>query len=198
MHIISWKFKAFRMKFLIVGLGNIGPEYELTRHNIGFLVVDHLANEAKVSFQISKLASTAQFKHKGKSIHLIKPSTYMNLSGKAVNYWMQQLKVPVSNTLIITDDIALPFEKLRMRGKGSNAGHNGLGNIEETLGSNQYPRLRIGIGSDFSKGNQIDYVLGKFSDVEMQQLPRIIETAGKSALSFCTIGIERTMNFFNN
>ncbi len=186
------------MKFLIVGLGNIGPEYELTRHNIGFLVVDHLANEAKVSFQISKLASTAQFKHKGKNIYLLKPSTYMNLSGKAVNYWMQQLKVPVSNTLIITDDIALPFEKLRMRGKGSNAGHNGLGDIEETLGSNQYPRLRIGIGSDFSKGNQIDYVLGKFSDVEMQQLPRIIETAGKSALSFCTIGIERTMNFFNN
>lgn len=186
------------MKFLVVGLGNIGAEYELTRHNIGFLVADYLAEKAKVPFQISKLASTAQFKHKGKNIHLIKPSTYMNLSGKAVNYWMQQLKVPIENTLIITDDIALSYEKLRMRGKGSNAGHNGLGNIEETLGTNQYPRLRIGIGSDFSKGNQIDYVLGNFSDQERPQLPLIIETAGKSALSFCTIGIERTMNYFNN
>lgn len=185
------------MKFLIVGLGNIGAEYELSRHNIGFLVADHLADAAKVTFQISRLASTANFKHKGKSIHLVKPSTFMNLSGRAVNYWMQQLKVPIENTLIITDDLALPFEKIRMRSKGSSAGHNGLKNIEETVGSN-YPRLRIGIGSDFSKGSQIDYVLSRFSEPEFKLLPRIIKSASDAALSFSTQGIERTMNYFNN
>lgn len=185
------------MKFLIVGLGNIGAEYELTRHNIGFLVADYLADEAKATFQTSRLASTANFKHKGKSIHLIKPSTFMNLSGKAVNYWMQQLKVSVENTLIITDDIALPLEKIRMRPKGSSAGHNGLNNIEETIGIN-YPRLRVGIGNDFSKGKQVDYVLSRFSETELELLPKIIKGAGDAALSFCSIGIERTMNLFNN
>lgn len=185
------------MKFLIVGLGNIGPEYELTRHNIGFLVADYLADEANTTFQTSKLASTANFKYKGKNIHLIKPSTYMNLSGKSVNYWMQQLKVSIDKTLILTDDIALPFEKIRMRSKGSSAGHNGLNNIEETIGIS-YPRLRIGIGSDFSKGKQVDYVLSKFNPGEMDVLPNIIKSAGNAALSFCTIGIERTMNFINN
>ncbi len=185
------------MKFLIVGLGNIGPEYELTRHNIGFLVADYLADEAKTTFQISKLASTANFKHKGKNIHLVKPSTFMNLSGKAVNYWMQHLKISIEKTLIITDDIALPIEKIRMRSKGSSAGHNGLKNIEETIGSN-YPRLRIGIGNDFFKGKQVDYVLSRFSETELELLPKIIKNAGEAALSFSTIGIERTMNFFNN
>jgi len=185
------------MKFLIVGLGNIGVEYELTRHNIGFLVADYLSEKAKTSFQVSRLASTASFKYKGKNIHIIKPSTYMNLSGKAVNYWMQQLKVPVENTLIITDDIALPLEKIRMRSKGSSAGHNGLKNIEETIGSN-YPRLRVGIGNDFAQGQQVDFVLSKFSTEEFEKLPKIIKNAGEAALSFCTIGIERTMNFFNN
>jgi PTH1 family peptidyl-tRNA hydrolase len=185
------------MKFLIVGLGNIGAEYELTRHNIGFLVADYLADKAKATFQTSRLASAANFKHKGKSIHLIKPSTFMNLSGKAVNYWMQYLKVPIENTLIITDDIALPLEKIRMRPKGSSAGHNGLNNIEETIGSN-YPRLRVGIGNDFSKGKQVDYVLSRFSETELELLPKIIKGAGSAALSFCSIGIERTMNFFNN
>lgn len=185
------------MKFLIVGLGNIGAEYELTRHNIGFLVADYLCDKANTSFQVSRLASTASFKYKGKNIHLIKPSTYMNLSGKAVNYWMQQLKIPVENTLIMTDDIALPLKKIRMRSKGSSAGHNGLKNIEETIGNN-YPRLRIGIGNDFPKGQQVDFVLSKFSAEEFEKLPKIIENAGEAALSFCTIGIERTMNFFNN
>lgn len=185
------------MKFLIVGLGNIGAEYELTRHNIGFLVADYLADQAKATFQVSRMASTASFKHKGKNIHLVKPSTFMNLSGKAVNYWMQQLKVPIENTLIITDDIALPLEKIRMRYKGSPAGHNGLKNIEETVGSN-YPRLRIGIGNNFSQGGQVDYVLSRFNSEEMELLPKIIKNAGDAALSFCTIGIERTMNFFNN
>lgn len=185
------------MKFLIVGLGNIGAKYELTRHNVGFLIADYLAQETGVSFQTSRLASSANFKYKGKYIHLIKPSTYMNLSGKAVNYWMQQLKVPINQTLIITDDIALSLGKIRMRAKGSPAGHNGLQNIEDTIGSN-YPRLRIGIGNDFPKGKQVDYVLSKFSDEEFKLLPEIIKSAGDAALSFCAIGIERTMNFFNN
>ncbi len=185
------------MKFLIVGLGNIGLEYELTRHNIGFLVADYLAGEANATFKTSRLASTANFKYKGKHIYLAKPSTYMNLSGKAVNYWMQQLKVPLEKTLIITDDIALPFQKIRMRSKGSSAGHNGLKNIEETVGIN-YPRLRVGIGNEFSKGGQIDYVLSRFNSEEIELLPKIIKNAGGAALSFCTIGIERTMNFFNN
>ena len=185
------------MKFLIVGLGNIGAEYELTRHNIGFLVADYLADEAKATFKTSRLGSTADFKYKGKRIFLVKPSTYMNLSGRAVNYWMQQLNVPIEKTLIITDDIALPLEKIRMRSKGSSAGHNGLKNIEETIGSN-YPRLRIGIGNDFPKGRQVDYVLSRFNSEEMDKLSKIIKNAGNTALSFCTIGIERTMNFFNN
>lgn len=185
------------MKFLIVGLGNIGAEYEATRHNIGFMIADQLADNAKISFEASRLASIADFRHKGKSIYVIKPATYMNLSGKAVNYWMQQLKIPLANTLIITDDIALPLEKIRMRAKGSSAGHNGLKNIEETVGPN-YPRLRVGIGDDFAKGRQVDFVLSRFSEKEFELLPNIIETAANAALSFCTIGIERTMNFFNN
>jgi PTH1 family peptidyl-tRNA hydrolase len=185
------------MKFLIVGLGNIGPEYELTRHNIGFLVADYLADKGKAEFEISRLASTANFKHKGKNIYVIKPSTYMNLSGKAVNYWMQQLKIPLENTLIVTDDLALPLQKIRMRGKGSSAGHNGLKSIEENLGIN-YPRLRVGIGNDFPKGQQVDFVLTRFSEEELEVIPGIIKNAGEAALSFCTIGIERTMNFFNN
>lgn len=185
------------MKFLIVGLGNIGAEYEATRHNIGFMVADHLADKAKTAFESSRMANIANFRYKGKSIHIIKPSTYMNLSGKAVNYWMQQLKIPLTNTLIVTDDIALPLDRIRMRSKGSSAGHNGLKNIEETVGPN-YPRLRIGIGDDFSKGRQVDFVLGRFTPQELELLPNIIDTAANAALSFCTVGIERTMNFFNN
>lgn len=185
------------MKFLIVGLGNIGPEYELTRHNIGFLVTDRLAEYGKATFKVSRLGSTCSIKHKGKNIHLLKPSTYMNLSGKAVNYWMQTLKIPLAKTLIITDDIALPLDKIRMRAKGSSAGHNGLQNIEDTIGNN-YPRLRVGIGNDFPKGGQVDYVLSRFTEEEFKILPDIIKKASDAALSFCTIGIERTMNFFNS
>ncbi|NJN26324.1 MAG: aminoacyl-tRNA hydrolase [Cyclobacteriaceae bacterium] len=185
------------MKFLIVGLGNIGAEYELTRHNIGFLINDYLADEAKTSFETAKLAAMASYKHKGKSIYLIKPATYMNLSGKAVNYWMQHLGIPVERTLIITDDIALPLGKLRMRPKGSSAGHNGLKNIEGYLGQD-YIRLRVGIGSNFGKGQQVDYVLSRFEEEEMTALPGIIKKAGEAVLSFCTLGLERTMNFHNN
>lgn len=186
------------MKYLIAGLGNIGAEYELTRHNIGFLVLDFLAEKSDVKFSAAKLAFKSEIKLKGRSIHLIKPTTYMNLSGKAVNYYLQELKIPVENFLVITDDIALPFGKLRMRGKGSNAGHNGLGSIEQTLGNNIYSRLRFGIGSDFNKGQQVDYVLSHFSEEEFKALPEYIEKASTMIESFCTIGIERTMSQYND
>ena len=181
----------------MVGLGNIGAEYELTRHNIGFLVLDNLSEKQGSKFEIDKLAYHAEFRFKGRQVHLVKPTTYMNLSGKAVNYWQQQLKVPTDRTLIITDDVALPFGTLRLRAKGSNAGHNGLKNIQETLGTTQYPRLRFGIGNNFHKGHQVDYVLSRFSQEEFNELPLAIEKAGEIALSFCSIGIDRTMNQYN-
>jgi peptidyl-tRNA hydrolase, PTH1 family len=185
------------MKYLIAGLGNIGPEYELTRHNIGFLVLDRLAQAESASFTFNKQAYTAEIKHKGRTLHLIKPTTYMNQSGKAVAYWMQQLKVPRENILVITDDIALPFGKLRMKPKGSSAGHNGLKNIEATLGGQDYARLRFGIGDNYSKGHQVEYVLNNFSREEMALLPERMDKSIDMILSFSTIGIERTMNFFN-
>lgn len=185
------------MKYLIAGLGNIGPQYELTRHNVGFLVLDRLAEQEKISFSTDRLACKTEFNHKGRKIHLIKPTTYMNLSGKAISYWLQQLKIPVENLLVVTDDIALPFGKLRMKAKGSSAGHNGLKNIEETLGGQNYPRLRFGIGDNFSKGRQIDYVLGNFTREELVQLPEPMDKSIQMILSFTSIGIERTMNFFN-
>ena len=185
------------MKYLIVGLGNIGAEYELTRHNIGFLVLDKLAEDRKSSFEIGKLGYKSDFKFKGRSIHLIKPTTYMNLSGKTVNYWQQQLKVPAIQTLIVTDDVALPFGSLRLRAKGSHAGHNGLKNIESTLGTSEYPRLRFGIGNDYPKGFQVDYVLSRFTKSEFEELPPVIDKASEMILSFCTIGIDRTMSQFN-
>lgn len=186
------------MKYLIAGLGNIGPQYELTRHNVGFLVLDRLAEKESASFAIDRHAYKAEFVHKGKHIHLIKPTTYMNLSGKAINYWLQQLKIPRENLLVVTDDIALPFGKLRMKAKGSSAGHNGLKNIEETLGGQDYPRLRFGIGNEYSKGRQIDYVLGNFGKEEVVQLPERFDKCIEMILSFSTVGIERTMNIFNN
>jgi len=185
------------MKYLIVGLGNPGPEYELTRHNIGFLTLDRLADQHDVSFQSDRLADKAELKYKGRQVHLIKPSTYMNRSGKAINYWMQQLKISMDNCLIITDDIALPFGKLRMRAKGSSAGHNGLKDIESVLGGNQYPRLRFGVGNDFPKGGQVDYVLGRFPEDELATLPERMDKATEMILGFCTIGISRTMSQFN-
>jgi peptidyl-tRNA hydrolase, PTH1 family len=185
------------MKYLIAGLGNIGSEYELTRHNIGFLVLDRLAQAESASFTFNKQAYTAEIKHKGRTLHLIKPTTYMNQSGKAVAYWMQQLKVPRENILVITDDIALPFGKLRMKPKGSSAGHNGLKNIEATLGGQDYPRLRFGIGDNYSKGHQVEYVLNNFSREEMALLPERMDKSIEMIRSFAAIGIERTMNFFN-
>lgn len=185
------------MKYLIAGLGNIGPEYELTRHNIGFLALDQLADKFDADFSSNRLAYTADFKHKGKHIHLIKPTTFMNLSGKAVNYWMKEWKIPQENILIITDDIALPYGKLRLRPKGSHGGHNGLRNIEETLGTQEYARLRFGVGGDFPKGRQVDYVLSNFDKNDFAELPIHLGKACDMMISFCTVGLQLTMTQFN-
>jgi PTH1 family peptidyl-tRNA hydrolase len=186
------------VKYLIVGLGNPGTEYELTRHNIGFLILDRLADNEKVNFTTQRLADKAEVKFKGRQLHLIKPNTFMNLSGKAVNFWMNELKIGIENVLILVDDVALPFGSLRMRGKGSSAGHNGLNNIEEVLGTQQYSRLRFGIGSNYSRGQQVDFVLSRFSDDEFKGLVPLMDKAIQMIQSFSTIGLERTMNFFND
>ena len=186
------------MKFLIAGLGNVGPEYELTRHNIGFLTLDRLADTNKLDFDTTRLADKTEMKYKGKQIHLIKPNTFMNLSGKAVAYWLQELKIPKENLLVVVDDIALPFGTLRLRVKGSDAGHNGLKNIAETLEGQDYARLRMGIGSNYPKGQQVDFVLSRFEPEEFKTLPSVMDKAMEAILSFCAIGAERTMNFYND
>lgn len=185
------------MKYLIVGLGNIGPEYELTRHNIGFLILDRLADLEKASFKQDRHSFVTEVKHKGRTLLLVKPTTYMNLSGKAVNYWMQQEKIAKENILVITDDVALPFGKIRIKPKGSSGGHNGLKNIEELIGGQDYPRLRFGIGDDYPKGRQVDYVLSPFNKKEMEELVIFMDKSIEAIQSFSTIGLERTMNFFN-
>ncbi|GAA0893403.1 aminoacyl-tRNA hydrolase [Fulvivirga kasyanovii] len=186
------------MKYLIAGLGNIGPEYEITRHNIGFLTLDRLAEQEGITFSTERLAMKAEFKHKARQIHLIKPTTYMNLSGKAVNFWMQELKIPKENLLVVVDDIALPFGNLRLRAKGSSAGHNGLKNIEQVTGGANYARLKFGIGDNFHKGQQVDYVLSPFTKEEFNVLPEKMDKANEMILSFCTIGISRTMTQYND
>jgi peptidyl-tRNA hydrolase, PTH1 family len=186
------------MKYLIAGLGNPGPEYELTRHNIGFLVLDQLADQQKADFTTSRLADKAEFRFKGKTLHLIKPNTFMNLSGKAVAYWMNELKIPKENVLVIVDDIALPFGSLRLRTSGSSAGHNGLKNIELILQGQNYSRLRFGIGDEYGKGQQVDYVLSNFSHEEFQKLPEVMKKANEMVLSFCTAGAAITMSQFND
>ncbi len=185
------------MKYLIVGLGNIGPEYADTRHNIGFMVADELAKQAQVSFFNMRLAYYTELSHKSRKIHLIKPTTYMNLSGKAVNYWMHELKIPVENTLVIVDDLALPFGTIRLKPKGSAAGHNGLKSIEAMLGGVDYPRLRFGIGDSFPKGRQVDYVLSGFDKEEQPELPALIDRSIEVIQSFVTVGAELTMTRFN-
>lgn len=186
------------MKYLITGLGNIGPKYDKTRHNIGFEVLDKLAEKQGVSFATERYGDIAEFKHKGRSFVLLKPSTYMNLSGKAVRYWSQVLSVPHDRLLVVTDDVALPFGKLRLRPKGSSGGHNGLKNIEILLETAAYARLRFGVGGDFPKGQQVDYVLSRFSKKEEEQLPEIITKVTEMVLSFGTQGVQRTMNNFNS
>lgn len=186
------------MKYLIVGLGNIGAEYHETRHNIGFMVLDALAKASNIVFKDGRYGATSTLSIKGRQMLLLKPSTYMNLSGNAVRYWMQQEKIPLENVLIIVDDLALPFGSLRLKGKGSDAGHNGLKHIAATLGTQNYARLRFGIGNDFPKGGQIDYVLGKFGEEDMKLMPERLETAGEIIKSFCLAGLNITMNQYNN
>jgi PTH1 family peptidyl-tRNA hydrolase len=188
--------KPDSMKYLIACLGNIGSEYENTRHNIGFKVADHLAKAFEVDFKAETLGDVAQFKHKSRTFFLLKPSTYMNRSGKAVNYWLQKEKIPQENLLVVLDDMNLDFGKQRLRGKGSDGGHNGLKDIDQTIGAN-YARLRIGIGRDFHKGQQVDFVLGDWSEEEEKDLPDILEYAGNTVKSFGTVGLAFTMNNFN-
>lgn len=185
------------MKYLIVGLGNPGPEYAETRHNIGFLVLDHLAAAAEVRFSPDRYADRAELRHKGRTFILIKPSTFMNLSGKAVRYWMEQENIPVDRVLVVTDDLAIPFGAIRIRAKGGAGGHNGLTSIIELIGTEEFPRLRFGIGSDFPKGRQSDYVLGIWSENERKTLAERVELAGKAVLQFGLLGVANAMNNFN-
>ena len=185
------------MKYLIVGLGNIGSEYAETRHNIGFKVLDALAEASNTVFTSSRYGAVAEMRHKGRTLVMLNPSTYMNLSGKAVRYWLEQERIPRENLLVVSDDIALPFGALRMRPKGSAGGHNGLKNIAELLGSEEYARMRFGVGGDFARGHQVDYVLGEWTDEERKALPERLKIFGEAILSFATIGCERTMNLYN-
>lgn len=185
------------MKYLFVGLGNPGVKYENTRHNIGFKVMDALAKELGGTFVLQKVAEKTEVKYKGRTLILIKPTTYMNLSGKAVNYYMQQEKIPKENLVVVTDDISLPFGKLRMKGKGSDGGHNGLKDIQTVLNTTEYCRLRFGVGSDFHKGQQSDYVLGNWTEEESKLLEERIAVSTEFLKSFSSIGLQLTMTNWN-
>lgn len=185
------------MKYLIVGLGNIGAEYQNTRHNIGFSVLDTLAKVSNLVFTDSRYGATANLSVKGRTLILLKPSTYMNLSGNAVRYYMQKENIPLENLLVVVDDLSLPLGTLRLKGKGSDGGHNGLKHIAQILGTQNYARLRFGIGNDFPRGAQVDYVLGKFSAEEQQSMNERLDTAGEIIKSFCLAGISITMNQYN-
>jgi PTH1 family peptidyl-tRNA hydrolase len=184
-------------KFLIVGLGNIGSAYTHTRHNIGFKIVDEVAEEYKVSFETDKLGDIASFRFKGRTFILLKPSTYMNLSGKAVKYWMDKENIAINNILIVTDDLNIDFGTIRIKAKGSDGGHNGLKDIQEKLGTNVYPRFRFGVGANYSKGRQVDYVLGEWNKEEISFLIERLPTSSKVITSFGTEGLANTMNTFN-
>ncbi|MCQ2958699.1 MAG: aminoacyl-tRNA hydrolase [Bacteroidales bacterium] len=185
------------MKYLIVGLGNIGDEYENTRHNAGFTLIDAFAKTVNAVFAVDRYASVAHASFKGRQLVLIKPSTYMNLSGKAVSYWMQKEKIAIENVLVLVDDLALPFGSLRLKAKGSAGGHNGLKNIQELLGSENYPRLRFGVGNNFSKGQQVDFVLGEWTKEEKDMMPQITEKSNSAIQFFITQGVEKAMTFAN-
>jgi PTH1 family peptidyl-tRNA hydrolase len=185
------------MKYLIVGLGNPGAEYSENRHNIGFMAVDNMAAAAKTTFSSDRHGYTCTIRAKGRQIILLKPTTFMNVSGKAVRYHLQKNGISPSNLLVITDDLALPFGKIRMRAKGSHGGHNGLRHIEEVLGNNQYARLRFGVGDDFAKGAQADYVLSDFSDEQQKDLSLALDRLATAATAFATIGLDRAMNESN-
>lgn len=184
-------------KFLIVGLGNIGNEYAETRHNIGFKIIDNLVQENNLKLQNGRYANVAEYKYKGKQLILIQPTTFMNLSGNAVNYWLQHEKISIENMLVLVDELALPFGKIRIGPKGSDGGHNGLSHIQETLNTNQYPRLRFGISNEFNKGHQVNYVLGKWSEEERKTLDARIKLASDAVKAFAFIGLQRCMNEFN-
>lgn len=186
------------MKYLIVGLGNIGPEYADTRHNIGFMAADKLAADAGVAFESCRYGDMARFRVKNKILMVLKPSTFMNLSGTAVRYWMNKEKLPLQNLLVIVDDLALPFGTIRLRGNGSDAGHNGLKNIASELGTQNYARLRFGIGNGFPQGGQVDFVLGKFPPQETEQLPARLEVAADAVRAYCLSGLSFAMTNFNN
>ena len=186
------------MKYLIAGLGNIGPEYQDTRHNIGFMVLDALAKASNLVFADKRYGFVTEMKVKNRQLVLLKPSTYMNLSGYAIRYWLQKENIPVENLLVVVDDIALPFGMLRLKPQGGDAGHNGLRHIQDTLATQQYNRLRFGIGNDYLQGAQVNYVLGEFSEEEQKTLPERIELAGEIVKSFCLAGIQNTMNQYNN
>lgn len=185
------------MKYLIVGLGNVGSEYEGTRHNVGFRVVDALAKESDLKWSVERRAMRTEFRLKGRTVILIKPTTYMNLSGEAVRYWLQAEKVPRENLLIVVDDIALPLGTLRMKKQGSGGGHNGLANIEQLLGDTNWCRLRVGVGNNFSRGKQIDYVLGQFTAEEEAELAPRIDKAVEAVKCFVCQGADRAMNMYN-
>lgn len=186
------------MKYLIVGLGNIGPDYAHTRHNIGFDIADALVKGLDGSFQNIRLAYYAEVAYKGKKLYVIKPTTFMNLSGKAVNYYMQELKIPLENVLVLVDDLALPLGKLRLKLQGSSAGHNGLKSIEALCGGQNYPRLRFGISDNYPKGRQADYVLAPFDKDELPEIPALIDKSVDLIKSFVTIGPAKTMTLFNS
>ncbi len=199
---VSEKNKAYTKgdpmkKFLIAGLGNIGPKYENTRHNIGFKVLDHIAQEHELTWETVKLGDITIHKKKGRTFLFLKPSTYMNLSGKAVKYWLDKEKIPLENLLVVTDDLNLPFGSLRVKSKGSDGGHNGLKDIQNTLQTTKYARFRFGISDEFSKGRQVDYVLGDWNEEECSKLPERLEMATKIIESFALAGIQITMNSYN-
>ncbi len=185
------------MNYLIVGLGNIGVEYVNTRHNMGFMVLDAWAQASNIVFESGRYGYLATVSFKGRKFHLLKPSTYMNLSGKAVRYWMNELKIPLENLLVISDDLNIPFGTLRLRKNGSAGGHNGLTNINELIGTQDYARIRVGIGNEFSRGQQIGYVLGELADEEMQQMPDICKRVIEGVKAWATIGPDRAMNIIN-
>lgn len=185
------------MKYLIVGLGNIGPEYEETRHNVGFKVVDRLAADLGTDWQTATLGSLAEGRYKGRTLMLLKPNTYMNLSGKAVAYWMQKEKIPIENVLVVVDELQLELGTIRLRGKGSDGGHNGLKSIQAQLQSADYPRLRIGIGRDFHPGEQVRYVLSRWSGEECKHLPEVLAAGAEAVKSFVSIGLKLAMDKVN-
>ena len=186
------------MKYLVVGLGNIGPEYRNTRHNIGFKVLDAFAEVSNISFSTQRYGDIAQVRVKNKVLVLLKPSTYMNLSGEAVRYWMNKENIPLENVLVIVDDIALPFGAIRIKGKGSDGGHNGLKNIAAMIGTQNYARIRFGLGNDFPKGAQIDYVLGNFTEEQEKLMPERLKIAIDAIKAFCLSGLTFAMNNYSN